>query len=83
MGDQMTDKFLTRELIGKGVETVGGRKVGTLSDIVVNCDNGTIKYLLIKTDGALLNSTQKVDENGRLVITTEKIRVEQDRIVIN
>ncbi len=83
MGDRMTDKFLTRELIGKKVETVGGKKIGTLSDIVVNCDNGTIKYLLIKTDGTLLNSTQKVDEAGRLVITTEKIRVEEDRIVIN
>lgn len=83
MGDRMTDKFLTRELIGKKVETVGGKKIGALSDIVVNSDNGTIKYLLIKTDGALLNSTQKVDETGRLVITTEKIRVEEDRIVIN
>ncbi|UAL07710.1 MAG: PRC-barrel domain-containing protein [Candidatus Methanogranum gryphiswaldense] len=79
----MTDKFFTRELIGRPVETVGGRKVGLLSDIVINCDNGMIKYILIKPEGTVLNTTQKVDDKGRLVISTEKVRVEPEKIVIN
>jgi sporulation protein YlmC with PRC-barrel domain len=79
----MGDRMFTKELIGLEVETITGRLVGVLEDIVINTDDGSVKYLLVSTSGAIMGEAHKVDENGRAVIETSRIRVENGKIVIN
>lgn len=79
----MADRMFTRELLGKDVETVTGRRVGVLEDLVIDCNSGSLKYLIVSTDNTIISMTQKVDEFGRLVVATDCIRVDGDRIVIN
>ncbi len=84
MGDNMMNfKFYSRELIGCIVETIAGNPVGVLDDIVIDTVGGRIKYLLIKPAGAIINGPAKVDEKGRLVVETNRIRLENGKIVIN
>lgn len=76
-------KFFLRELIGLKVETVGGTTVGVLDDIVIDTDSGRIKYLLVKPAGAVISGPAKVDERGRLVVETDRLRVDSRTVIIN
>lgn len=76
-------KFFSRELIGKTVENVTGNKVGILDDIVIDTVGGRVKYLLIKSANSVISGQAKVDEEGRLVVETGRIRLEDGKIVIN
>ncbi len=76
-------KFFSRELIGKTVENVTGNKVGILDDIVIDTVGGRVKYLLIKSANSVISGQAKVDEEGRLVVETRRIRLEDGKIVIN
>ncbi len=79
----MDDRILTEEIIGKKVETAGGQTIGTLSDIVLDCEDGSIKYLLVKTVGSVIENAHRIDEEGRLVVSTKRMRLETGKIVIN
>lgn len=79
----MEDRMFSRELIGKKVETITGHSLGTLEDIVIDTDHGSIKYLLVSTSGQVIGGPHKVDEEGRIVVETDRIRVEGDKLVIN
>lgn len=76
-------KFFSRELIGKTVENVSGNRVGILDDIVIDTVGGRVKYLLIKSANSVISGQAKVDEEGRLVVETNRIRLEDGKIVIN
>ena len=76
-------KFFSREIVGLAVETVAGTPVGILDDIVIDTENGRIKYLLVRPAGAVINGPAKVDENGRLVFKTDRLRIEGGKVVIN
>lgn len=83
-GDIMRNtKFYSRELIGYVVETIAGNPVGILDDIVIDTLGGRIKYLLIKPSNNVIKGAAKVDEKGRLVVETNRIRIEKDKIIIN
>lgn len=83
-GDIMNGvKFYSRELIGCVVETISGNPVGILDDLVIDTVGGRIKYLLIKPSNNVIKGADKVDEKGRLVVETNRIRLEKDRIIIN
>lgn len=75
--------MFTKELIGLEVETITGRLVGVLDDIVIDTADGSVKYLLVSTSGAIMGDAHKVDEKGRIVIETSRIRVDNGKIVIN
>lgn len=75
--------MFTKELIGLDVVTVKGSKIGTLEDIVIETGNGSVKYLLVASNGSVHNVSQKVDGEGRLVVETDRIRVQDGAIVIN
>ena len=79
----MDDITFGAELLGKEVVTIKGRTVGVLEDIVIDTDDGLIKYLLVSAKGKITGEPHKVDENGRLVVETDRIRVEGNRLVIN
>ncbi|MDR2699118.1 MAG: PRC-barrel domain-containing protein [Candidatus Methanoplasma sp.] len=79
----MENKLFSKELIGKEVETITGRSVGTLQDIVVDTDDGSIKYLLISAAGNVIGGPHKVDDMGRVVVETDRIRVDGNRLIIN
>ena len=83
MGDIMENKMFSKELIGKEVETINGRSVGKLEDIVIDTDDGSIKYLLISAAGNVVGGAHKVDEKGRIVVETDRIRVDGNKLVIN
>lgn len=89
MGFRSTDdtmrniKFYSRELIGCVVETISGTSVGILDDIVIDTVGGRVKYLLIKPSDYVINGPAKVDEKGRLVVETNRIRLDNGKIVIN
>jgi len=76
-------KVFSKELIGKEVETITGRSVGKLEDIVIDTDDGSIKYLLVSAAGNVIGGPHKLDEKGRMVVETDRIRVDGDRLVIN
>ncbi len=65
------------------MENISGNTVGVLDDIVLDTVGGRIKYLLIRPTGSIINKSAKVDEYGRLVVETGRIRLEGDKIVIN
>jgi sporulation protein YlmC with PRC-barrel domain len=79
----MEDRIFSREIIGKEVETITGRMVGVLEDLVVDTEDGTIIYLLIATAGNVMGESHKVDEKGRAVEATDRIRIKDNKIVIN
>jgi len=79
----MENRMFSKELIGKEVETITGRTVGTLEDIVIDTDDGSIKYLLISAAGNVVGGPHKVDEKGRIVVETDRIRVDGSRLIIN
>ena len=79
----METKFFSREIIGKEVETISGRTVGTLEDLVIDTDDGSIKYLLISAAGSVTGEPHRVDEKGRLVVETDRIRLAGDKLIIN
>lgn len=79
----MNVKFFSKELIGKTVENISGNTVGILDEIVLDAVGGRVKYLLIRPTGSIINKSAKVDEHGRLVVETGRIRLEGERIVIN
>jgi sporulation protein YlmC with PRC-barrel domain len=79
----MKNRMFSRELIGKDVETITGRTVGKLDDIVIDTDDGSIKYLLVSASGNVMGGPHKVDEEGRFVVETDRIRVDGDRLIIN
>ncbi len=79
----MSPKMFSRELIGLKVETIAGTEVGILDDIVIDTSGGRIKYLLVKPAGAVIKGPAKVDAEGRLVVETDRIRVDRDKIIIN
>ncbi len=57
--------------------------MGILDDIVLDTVGGGVKYLLINPVGSAFNESVKMDKKGRLVVETERIRLEGERIVIN
>ncbi len=79
----MDGRFFVKELVGMDVVTVNGRTIGVLSDVVIDTDDGRIAYILVKSEGNVLTTAHKVDEEGRLVVETQRIRVDGDKIVIN
>ncbi len=79
----ISSKMFSRELIGKKVETVAGTEVGILDDIVIDTADGRIKYLLVRPAGAVIKGPAKVDDGGRLVVETDRIRVDREKIIIN
>ncbi|MCK9322731.1 MAG: PRC-barrel domain-containing protein [Candidatus Methanomethylophilaceae archaeon] len=79
----MESKMFTKELIEKPVETVTGRDIGILKDFVIDTETAKIKYLLVASEGSVMNTSQKIDDKGRLVIETDRLRVENNKIIIN
>jgi len=79
----MEGRLFSRELIGKEVETITGRVVGVLEDMVIDTENGAIRYLLISTSGNVMGEAHKVDEKGRAVVETDRIRINGNKIIIN
>lgn len=79
----VSTKFFSREIVGLTVETVAGTAVGILDDIVIDTENGRIKYLLVKPAGAVINGPARVDEAGRLVVETDRLRIDGGKVIIN
>ncbi len=79
----MNMKFFSKELMGRVVENISGGTVGILEDIVLDVVSGRIKYLLIRPTSSVISREAKVDEYGRLVVSTGRILLEGERIVIN
>lgn len=79
----VSTKFFSGEIIGLTVETVAGTAVGILDDIVIDTENGHIKYLLVKPAGAVINGPTRVDEAGRLVVETDRLRIDGGKVIIN
>jgi sporulation protein YlmC with PRC-barrel domain len=83
MGDGMGDRMFARELIGMEVATASGRRVGILEDIVIETVGGSLRYLLVSASGSVFDAPRKVDEKGRMVVETDRMRIEDGRIIIN
>jgi len=79
----MDKKLFSRELIGMDVETITGNQIGKLEDMVIDTDDGSIKYLLVSAAGNVIAGAHKVDEKGRLVVETDRIRIDGNRLIIN
>jgi len=79
----MDGRMFSKELIGKEVETITGRPVGILEDIVIDTDDGSIVYFLVASAGNVVGDAHKVDEKGRIVVETDRIRIDGDKLVIN
>jgi sporulation protein YlmC with PRC-barrel domain len=79
----MDGRIFSRELLGKDVETINGLLIGTLEDIVIDTEDGSIRYLLISTGGSVMGEAHKVDDKGRAVVETDRIRVSGDKLIIN
>lgn len=79
----MNVKFFSKELRGRVVEDISGGTIGILEDVVLDVVSGRIKYLLIRPTSQVINRKSKVDEYGRLVVSTGRILLEGERMVIN
>jgi len=83
MGETLENMIFSKEIIGKEVETITGRTVGKLEDIVIDTVDGSIKYLLISASGNVIGGEHKVDDKGRMVVETDRIRFDGNKIIIN
>jgi sporulation protein YlmC with PRC-barrel domain len=79
----MESRIFSKEMLGKEVETITGRTVGVLEDMVIDTDDGSIKYLLISSSGNVMGAEHKVDDKGRIVVETDRIRFDGNKLVIN
>jgi len=79
----MENRIFSREILGKEVETITGRTVGTLEDMVIDTDDGSIRYLLISASGKVVGGEHKVDDKGRIVVETDRIRFDGNKLIIN
>ncbi|MCL2509903.1 MAG: PRC-barrel domain-containing protein [Methanomassiliicoccaceae archaeon] len=79
----MEKRIFSREIFGKEVETITGRAVGTVEDIVIDTDDGSIRYILISAKGNVMGGPHKVDDYGRMVVETNRIRIEGNKLIIN
>jgi len=79
----MEDRIFSRELIGKNVETITGKVVGVLEDLVIDTEDGSVRYLLISAAGNVMGEAHKVDDKGRVVVETDRIRINENKIIIN
>jgi len=76
-------RIFSAEILGKEVVTIAGKSIGTLEDIVIDTEDGTIKYFLISTGGNVISEPHKVDEKGRLVVETLRMRIDGNKLIIN
>jgi len=79
----MENCIFSTEILGKEVETIAGRSVGTIDDIVIDTNDGSIKYILISARGNVMGGPHKVDEDGRMVVETNRIRIDGNKLIIN
>jgi sporulation protein YlmC with PRC-barrel domain len=79
----LDNRIFSKEIIGKEVETITGRTVGKLEDFVIDTADGSIKYLLISASGYVVGEEHKVDDKGRMVVETDRIRFDGTKIIIN
>lgn len=79
----MENTIFSREMLGKDVETITGRTVGKLEDMVIDTADGSIVYLLISASGNVVGGEHKVDDKGRMVVETDRIRFDGNKIIIN
>jgi len=79
----MDKGIFSKEIFGKEVETIAGRAVGTVEDIVIDTDDGSIRYILIAAKGNVMSGPHKVDEYGRMVVETNRIRIDGNKLIIN
>jgi len=79
----MESRIFSTEILGREVETIAGRSVGTIEDVVIDTESGAIKYILLSAGGNVMGGPHKVDEDGRMVVETNRIRVDGDKLIIN
>jgi len=79
----MEKRIFSSEIFGKEVETITGRPVGVVEDIVIDTDDGSIRYILISAKGNVMSGPHKVDDYGRMVVETNRIRIDGNKLIIN
>lgn len=76
----MSEVFM-EEIAGKSVMTENGSPIGTVEDVVMDTENGEMKYLLVKLFLPIPN--QRIDEKGRAVIGFRTLKFSGDGIIIS
>ena len=74
-------KFI-REIQGKEVLTVDGKRLGTIDNIVVDTNTGELQHLLVIPDPNIDPRAYRRDYQERLVLPFKKIKSVKDVVVI-
>jgi len=82
MGDHMDNRVFFKELIGVTVEFPVGSPLGELKDMVIDTDDGAIRYLIVSSANKAVNFSHKEDDEGNLVIEVRSIHFSDGRLVI-
>jgi sporulation protein YlmC with PRC-barrel domain len=77
------NEFLVRDLQGMSVVRSDGTTIGSLSDITMNCESGTLRDLIIDLPGQPSSQVPAETSNGQLRIPVKLIETVNDKIVIN
>ena len=75
----MSERIMMTDITGK-MATEGGRLLGYINDVVMDTDNGLLRYLILETPA---QESEMADENGRAVIPVSRIRIEQGYVIVN
>ena len=74
-------KFAT-DVIKKSVMTSDGEIIGTVSNIVVDTEAGTIKSVLVKPSGPNKHPDFQIDKEGRYMIPLKSMKSFKDVFVV-
>ena len=75
-------KIMATSMVEKQVMSADGKKIGWVSNIVVDTNSGEIMHLLVIPDEAIDPRDYKLDTQNRIVLPFSKVKSMKDVVVM-
>jgi sporulation protein YlmC with PRC-barrel domain len=75
-------KIMATSMVEKQVMSADGRKIGWVSNIVVDTKSGEIMHLLVIPDETVDPNEFKIDTQNRIVLPFSKVKSMKDVVVM-
>jgi len=74
--------ILAENLSGKDVMGTDGAELGSLYNITMDLDTGSLEHLVIDVHETLGETTFERDETGRLLVPVERVQAVKDHMIV-
>ena len=79
----MSDNLLLSELYGKEIITTGGRRVGSVQDLVVDFEQGTIASLLLVKSEEIIRSDQTTAQFKKNTVRYDRVKNVDQMVIVS